>query len=146
MSSMDRWWVHVAGNQQTFTVAVLLTEKFIPEAQGAGCASVTIACYRTRGPLWQTQVMNGEGMTLEEAFLSLPFSSSHLTTPPFIFCLSNMSLFSVLACRKIPFTFRVPFLSLYRYHHCLFIHSNSHCFYCKSDEYHTYTLTQYLSK
>lgn len=39
----------MAGNQQTFTVAVMLTEKLVPEAQGARCTFMTIACYRTRG-------------------------------------------------------------------------------------------------
>lgn len=37
--------MHVAGNQQTFTEAVMQWEKSVPEAQGARCTLVTIACY-----------------------------------------------------------------------------------------------------
>lgn len=74
ISSVALCWVHVVRNQHTFTVAVILKGEFIPEHRGKMHIH-DVAHIRTCGMLWQTLVMNGEGMTSEEVILFLLFSS-----------------------------------------------------------------------
>lgn len=88
-SSMDWWWVHVAGNQPTSTAAVMLTERSVPEARGARGTFVTVApdmgtTVTHTGDEWRGCDLGGDLSLL--ALLLLCF---HLTTPPFILSLQH---------------------------------------------------------